>query len=170
MVRSVTMRCGRRRKHSGASDWPRFDSAPTAVRAYRSRGVPVARLTALPEHTPTKPAATRKASRLTQALRADQRILRGMLRRAVNAFHLRLYVRGTLGLEDPSHTARALTAARQLNAAAGERVNVDLRDNFVDETSQLFGKIRAWVLPAEIVWVVVGWFVHPDTRRVLHGK
>ena len=133
-------------------------------------GVPIARVTKLPERKPTKRAATRRRYRLSWARHADHRILCGMLRRAVAALHLRLYVRGTLGLEDPSHTGWALATARQLNAAAGGRVNVDLRDNFLDETSQLFGRVRAWVLPAEIVWVVVGWFVHPDTRRVLHGK
>ncbi len=137
-------------------------------------GMPVARMTKLPTlRSETKRRQRRRSVSSTGLFRmagSDKRGFCRMLRRAIAALHPRLHVHGTLGLEDPFHTAMALVAAQRWNVVTNDRAHLDLRDDFLDETTQLFGRIRGWLVPAELIWVVAGWAVRSDGRRVRRGS
>ena len=96
-----------------------------------------------------------------------RRVLVRMAIRGLRAFHPRLHIRGTVGLGDPARTAVMLTSVRHIERRVGARIELDIRDDFLERTTHLFGRARAWLLPAEAVLILGVWIVQPDTRRAL---
>ena len=136
-------------------------------------GVPVARFSERPRSHNGKASADWRRwapkTRWTKLASTHRHTVGRMVRRTIEAIHAHAQVYGTLGFEDPAHTAFALMGAQQLNRIHPERFRLDLHDDYLDEATQLFGRFQAWMVPAEIIVVLIGWSMRRDTRRVLRG-
>ncbi len=112
----------------------------------------------------------RMGPNLRQLLGDGRPILVKMIARGARAFHPHLYIDGTIGLGDPGNTALLLMAARQIDSLVTDRVVLNLRDDYLEDTTQLVGHFNAWIVPTEVVLILLIWLVRSDTRRVLRGK
>jgi len=93
-----------------------------------------------------------------------------MASRGLRALHPHLYIGGTVGFGDPSETVLLLSATRELDRRVSDRIELDIYDDFLEDTTQLSGRMGAWVMPAEVALVLLVWLVRADTRRVLFNK
>jgi hypothetical protein len=108
-----------------------------------------------------------RAGGLKRIAAVEGRVALRMASRAIRALHPCLYIGGTVGLADPGNTALMLSAVRRIDELAGERVRLDLRDDYLEDTTQLHGRMGAWIVPAELGLVLLVWMLRSDTRRVL---
>ncbi len=124
-----------------------------------------------------KPAKKTKVQQLSRrfaiarmkAVSAEPRAALRMLVQSVSVFHPRLHVSGTLGFGDPSRTATFHAAGHGLTTLTSNRIRFELADDYLSDTTQLFARFQAWMVPAGILWLVFGWVARPDTRRILRG-
>lgn len=92
---------------------------------------------------------------------------RAMLARGVRSVHPRLAISGTLGLGDPEATAWARAVGGALDHLGKRGLTIDLRDELLEETLALDGRVSLWVLPGELVRLALIWMLRNDTRTVL---
>lgn len=144
-------------------------------------GLPVFRLPAFSKSSEEKRKKKRKSksknkrnkpkgSTLAQLWHNGRRVMPPMVARGLRALHPHLYVGGTVGLGDPASAGLMLTSVHQIDHLITDRVKIDIRDDFLEDSTQLFGRLRAWIVPAEIALVLIVWMVRSDTRRMLLGK
>ena len=132
-------------------------------------GIPLFRLPAI-----SKPGEDekkkRKGPKLGRLLSQDPRVLASMMARGLRALHPQLHIGGTVGLGDPADTAFMLTAVRRIDLLVTDRIELDLRDDLLEDTTQLFGRMRAWMIPAEIGLILLLWVIRSESRQVLRGQ
>ena len=112
----------------------------------------------------------RRTLKRARSLSDSRGVLVRMVARVLRALHPRLHIGGTLGLGDPTDTALALTAIHQIDTLVADCIELEFRDDFLEDTTQLFGRVHARMIPVEIVFLVLVWMIRADTRRVLWGK
>ena len=142
-------------------------------------GIPVYRADSFPSRSkkkkgkkPKKEKARKKRS-LRESLESfaeDRHLLFDMAARALRALHASLYIGGRMGLADPSKTALALASIRELDRRLPEAIELDLWDDYIEDTLQLEGRLKAWLVPLEAVLIALGWLIRADSRRVLLGR
>ncbi|MDH5490360.1 MAG: hypothetical protein OEY14_00150 [Myxococcales bacterium] len=97
----------------------------------------------------------------------DRREIASMGGQALRALHPRIRVAGTVGFDNPGFTAAAVVAVRELSRVLPDRIELELQEDFLEESLQLWARMSAWVVPAQLVWIGVVWLLRADTRRVL---
>ena len=136
-------------------------------------GIPVFAFSSVSKPREDAKKSKRKKPRRPRAMRLvaqDPRVVARMMRRGFRALHAEIYVGGTLGLGDPADTATLFTALRQIDLRATDRLRLDLHDDFLNETTQLFGRVSAWTVPAEVGLILLAWVIRSDTRQVLRAQ
>ncbi len=121
--------------------------------------------------TPDEP-KEHKASwrpRLGRFFASDLGVSTAMVRRALGALHPRVHVSGTVGLSDPADTATMLAVARLIDRGGPRWFALDIRDDLLEETTQLEGRATIRITLAEVVWIALVWVLRSDTRRVLRA-
>ena len=111
-----------------------------------------------------------KRPRATRVVGQPPRVVAAMGWRALRALHPEVRVAGTVGLGDPADTATLLTLLAQIDLLTYDGFDLDLRGDFLGETTQLFGHARVWIVPAELGVVLLIWAIQRDTRQVLRTQ
>jgi hypothetical protein len=98
-----------------------------------------------PRRRAAKEPRAKKAGGRGRAFLDHRRTLLRMLARFARALHLRLRLRGTVGLGDPIHTARLAGALELLGQVPGVELEVEV--DWLDENleGQAAGSVRVWV-------------------------
>lgn len=97
----------------------------------------------------------------------DARAVGAMLRQGLRALHLQAELGGTLGLDDPADTATALAVSQLADDALPAAMRVHLRDDLLEDVTQLGGAVSARAIPAQLGLLLLTWLIRSDTRRVL---
>lgn len=93
-----------------------------------------------------------------------------LVRQGLHALHLHGSIRGTLGLDDPADTATLVALAQLFDAGTPPCFDLDIQDELLEDTTQVVGQIRGWVVPAELAVVGVRWLVEVERHRLLPGR
>lgn len=101
--------------------------------------------------------------------RTDPRVVWRMVKRGLEALHIRVRLGGQLGLGDPADAAPVLATARLVGDLAPTWLEIDFTDDLLEEKTELFGRMTARIIPAELATILVIWMIRADTRRVLRG-
>jgi len=138
-------------------------------------GVPLFRLPSLLQSGEKKREKKKRKKRrrrrpVRQLLGDDRRLMVRMAARGLRALHVRCYLGGTVGLGDPMKTALLLAAVRHVGTVVVDRVELDVRDDYLEEKTQLHGRLRAWIIPAEAALILLFWLIRADTRQLLRGR
>lgn len=128
------------------------------------------RIQAKPDRKSAQPEGDRwRWPRRAWARAGQPRVLLRMGRRVLKALHVRLYVGGRLGLPDPADAAPVLAFVRVLGQLTPEFVLFDLKEDWLEDTTELVAHMSARLVPIELAAIGLGWILRSDTRRVLLG-
>jgi hypothetical protein len=97
----------------------------------------------------------------------NRRILLAILKRFARALHLRLRVRGRVGLADPADTAVLAGLLPSLGQVPGVELDVEL--DWLDETleGEVVGSARVWV--PELLWVAALLLLRREHRAAVRA-
>jgi hypothetical protein len=110
----------------------------------------------------------RSLPRPLRRLLRQPRLILDLVRSLLRALHPRARVTGRLGLGDPAAMAAVELVLAQVLPFL-PRVEAAVERDWIDETIDLDGWLRAWLVPGHVAAVCLVWAARPRTIRALAG-